>query len=223
MIFLCFGDSLTAGYPGYYPSVNGYSFGNGNAMSQYEYWLKLKCVEYLNQEHGIEQEVAEKGLEFINKGVPGDTSSGLLYRKQELLEHQPKPDYSIIIIGTNDLGWSGSIDKIISNVKTLHTLSREQDILSIGSIIPPVTRRASTRRWEINRLDFNDHIEEHFTKSDIPYTKFGYMVDEEGYLLQENTSGDGVHFSVKGYKQMGLSLFEDVVKSLIEENLEEFR
>ena len=49
MIFLCFGNSLTAGWPGYYPHSDGVSRGNGNIQSQYEYWLKGYCVEYIEK------------------------------------------------------------------------------------------------------------------------------------------------------------------------------
>ena len=45
------------------------------------------------------------------------------------------------------------------------------------------------------------------------------MTDNDGYLKQEYTSGDGVHFSVMGYKMMGYSLFEDAIKSVIKEKI----
>jgi lysophospholipase L1-like esterase len=223
MIFLCFGDSLTAGWPGYYPDADGYSIGNGNIESQYEYWLKKFCVDYLEQEHGFERKAIEEKLRFINKGIPGDTSSGLILRSQDLIGHRPKPDYSIIIIGTNDLGWASKIEKIIANVKQIHELSRESGIISIGGGIPPVTKRASSPRWDVLRLDFNDQIEDYFREKDIPYTTYSQMTDEEGYLFLDCTSGDGVHFSVEGYKRMGLSLFKDVFQKLLDENIEALR
>lgn len=42
------------------------------------------------------------------------------------------------------------------------------------------------------------------------------MKDEKGYLKPDYTCGDGVHFSIEGYKKMGLSLFENVIKSIID-------
>ena len=47
MIFLCLGDSLTAGYPGYDPAEDGFSQGYGSYNSQYEFWLKKKCIEFI--------------------------------------------------------------------------------------------------------------------------------------------------------------------------------
>lgn len=139
MIFLCFGDSLTAGWPGYYSSYDGVSQGNGNMLSQYEYWLKRYYIEYIGKKGGKKQSNLSKNLIFVNKGLPRDTSKGLLYRIKDLIEYSPKPDYSIIIIGTNDLGWNRSTEKIFQNIIELHKISREHEIISIGGLIPPIT------------------------------------------------------------------------------------
>ena len=57
MIFLCIGDSLTAGYPGYYPAFDGFSKGNGNYQSQYEYWLKNYCLDYIRESSKVSVEI----------------------------------------------------------------------------------------------------------------------------------------------------------------------
>ncbi|MFX0071105.1 MAG: hypothetical protein ACFFAO_08445, partial [Candidatus Hermodarchaeota archaeon] len=59
MIFLCLGNSLTAGYPGYDPAPDGISQGYGNKESQYEYWLKKFCLDHL-----------ERSLGNINDEIP---------------------------------------------------------------------------------------------------------------------------------------------------------
>ncbi len=218
MRFLCFGDSLTAGYPGYYPAFDGISRGNGNIQSQYEYWLKNYCLDHIKEKNSLSVEEFEENLLFINKGIPGDTSSGLLYRvDKDLLSLKPKPDYCIIIIGTNDLGWSSSTDHVFENIKKLHEISRENDIISIGGLIPPITRRASDPKWDIVRGDFNEELKKFFNENDIPFTDHRYMTEKDDYLKQEYTSGDGVHFSVAGYKMMGCSLFQNVLKLIIED------
>jgi lysophospholipase L1-like esterase len=220
LIFLCFGNSLTAGYPGYNPHIDGITNGYGNLQSQYEYWLKKHCLELIEEKRKTQNIKFEEELVFVNKGVPGDTSSGLLHRAdRDLLSFKPKPDYSIIIIGTNDLGWSLSTEKIFNNIKKIHQISRENGILSIGGLIPPITRRAADPRWDIMRSDFNEDLRTFFNENNIKFTEYTYMVDEEGYLKQENTSGDGVHFSVAGYKQMGYSIFENVIKSLLDDRI----
>ena len=69
MIFLCFGNSLTAGWPGYYPHSDGVSRGNGNIQSQYEYWLKGYCVEYIEKKKNKEKVSISKEIIFVNKTV----------------------------------------------------------------------------------------------------------------------------------------------------------
>jgi len=220
LIFLCFGDSLTAGYPGYNPHIDGVSRGNGNIQSQYEYWLKKYCIEYLEAKNASKDHKNGEELIFINKGVPGDTSSGLLYRvERDLLNIEPKPDYSIIIIGTNDLGWASSTDKIFKNIKKLHSLSRENGIISIGGLIPPVTRHCTEPRWERAREKLNENLYQYFNKNNIKFTEHTYMMDNKGYLKQDYTSGDGVHFSVAGYHQMGYSIFQNVLKYVIDQTI----
>jgi len=220
MIICCFGNSLTAGYPGYNPPIDGVSRGYGNFHSQYEYWLKHYCIEYIEEKTGTHATELAKNLIFINKGIPGDTSKGLLHRiERDMVNLEPKPRYSIIIIGTNDLGWGLSNDKIFWNIKKLHQISRENGVYSIGGLIPPVTKRGSTPHWTLIRSDFNDKLVTFFTEMDIPFTTYNYMVDEEGYLKQDYTSGDGVHFSVAGYERMGYSLFQDVLKRMLDERI----
>ena len=186
MIFLCFGDSLTAGYPGYNPHIDGITRGNGNIQSQYEYWLNKFCLEDLDESKEPNNNDIGENLLFVNKGIPGDTSSGLIHRMdRDLINFKPKPDYSIIIIGTNDLGWGTSSDKVLDNIKKVHETSRENGITSIGGLIPPVTRRATNPQWEIVRLDFNDELSNYFNEKNILFTEYKHMVDDEGYLKQD--------------------------------------
>ena len=216
MIFSCLGDSLTAGYPGYSPTLDGITKGNGNYHSQYEYWLKKYSLEYIEEKTGSLDIDIAKNLLFINKGIPGDTSTGLLRRiDRDVFKFGPKPDYVIIIIGTNDLGWGSNSDKIIANIKKLHTLSITEKIKPIGGFIPPLTKRASSPQFDIVRYDFNEELRKFFIENEVLFTTHSYMTDEEGYLRQEYTSGDGVHFSVAGYEKMGFSLFEEVLKLLL--------
>ena len=115
MIFLCLGDSLTAGYPGYDPASDGISKGYGNYNSQYEFWLKDLCLEHLERKLGKIENIE---LLFVNKGIPGELTSNFLTRiNYDLLSYKPKPNYSIIIGGTNDLGWGIPNEKIMENIK----------------------------------------------------------------------------------------------------------
>jgi lysophospholipase L1-like esterase len=218
MIFLCLGNSLTAGYPGYDPAPNGIAHGYGNIQSQYEYWLKLLCLDHLERNLGSIDDEIINNLFFVNKGIPGELTSDLLRRiDMDLLNYKPKPNYSIIIGGTNDLGWDIPNENIFENIKKLHTLSRENNIISIGATIPPIRMEQSIISYKKRKIDFNEILKFYFDEKEIPYAElYNGMMDDEGNLMKKYAYVDGLHFSVDGYKRMGEIIFKEVIKKIIE-------
>jgi lysophospholipase L1-like esterase len=220
MIFLCLGDSLTAGYPGYDPAHNGIALGYGNIQSQYEYWLKLLCLEHLERNLGSIDDDIVNNLLFVNKGIPGELTSDLLRRIGiDLLNYKPKPEYSIIIGGTNDLGWNIPNENIFKNIKKLHSLSRETNIKSIGALIPPIRMEQSIKSYNDRKIALNNALKTYFKEIEIPYADlYSKMMDDEENLMKKYAYADGLHFSIDGYKCMGEIIFEDVIKKIIEDN-----
>jgi lysophospholipase L1-like esterase len=218
MIFLCLGNSLTAGYPGYDPAPDGLSQGYGNFHSQYEYWLKKFCLEYLEKKLGNNYQKVVKEIVFINKGVPGELTDNFLGRiDTDLLKIKPKPDYSIIIGGTNDLGWGISNEKIFNNIIKLHQISRNVGIISIGATIPPIRMEQSIGSYNERKIRLNERLKKYFYDNKILFADLYYkMQDERGNLKEECAYIDGLHFSVEGYKQMGEAIFNDTVKPILE-------
>ena len=218
MIFLCLGDSLTAGYPGYDPAPDGISKGYGNYNSQYEFWLKKLCIEYIEAKGRKIAEETNDDLLFVNKGIPGELTSNFLRRvNYDLLSFKPKPNYSIIIGGTNDLGWGIPNEKIFENIIKLHEISREFNIFSIGGTIPPIRMEQSNRAYNKRKIALNNMLREYFNDNKIPFADLYIgMINEEGNLKKECAYIDGLHFSVEGYKQMGTTIFKDAIKAIIE-------
>ena len=218
MIFLCLGNSLTAGYPGYDPAPDGISNGYGNPKSQYEFWLKKLCVEHLRENLGILDDKIIDALLFINKGVPGELTSNFLRRiNYDYLGIKLKPTYSIIIGGTNDLGWGIANEKIVENIKKLHSLSKEFSISSIGGTIPPIRAEQSYGSYHKKKIELNEMLKSFFNENEIPFADlYNGMKDEEGNLIKECAYVDGLHFSVEGYKQMGKVIFKDAIHTIIE-------
>ena len=218
MIFLCLGDSLTAGYPGYDPAPDGISKGYGNYNSQYEFWLKKLCIEYIKAKGRKIDEESNNDLLFVNKGIPGELTSNFLQRiNYDLLSYKPKPNYSIIIGGTNDLGWGIPNEKIFENIKKLHEISREFNIFSIGGTIPPIRMEQSSRAYNKRKIALNNMLRDYFNDNNIPFADLYIgMINEEGNLKKECAYIDGLHFSVEGYKQMGTTIFKDAIKAIIE-------
>ncbi|MFX1393469.1 MAG: GDSL-type esterase/lipase family protein [Promethearchaeota archaeon] len=218
MIFLCLGNSLTAGYPGYDPVPDDISHGYGDYNSQYEFWLKKFCIEYLEAKGSNNVEVIKNNLLFINKGVPGELTSNFLRRiNYDLLSFKPKPNCSIIIGGTNDLGWGIPNQKVFENIKKLHEISREFSIFSIGGTIPPIRMEQSSSSYNKRKITLNTKLRNYFNDNEIPYADlYNGMMDDEGNLTEEYAYIDGLHFTVEGYRKMGSILFNEVIKNIIE-------
>ena len=65
-------------------------------------------------------------LKFVNRGVGGDVSRGLLFRFQEdLLDLHPRA--VVILIGSNDLSAKENTDDAISNINAMIDLAQKQD------------------------------------------------------------------------------------------------
>jgi acyl-CoA thioesterase I len=88
MKIICIGDSITRGY----------------GVSNCEAW-----VELLNE---------KKEMSFINKGINGDTSDGMLARFQkDVIEEKPR--YVLIMGGANDLITGGSPGSAQTNIMAM--------------------------------------------------------------------------------------------------------
>jgi lysophospholipase L1-like esterase len=211
----CLGDSLTAGYPGYSPSIDGITSGQGNIKSQYQYWLKKHAKQFLKSK--IENLSNNQILRFINKGLPGEVSKGLLNRlESDLLSADPIPNYVIIIIGTNDLLWGTSKDDIFKNIKKAHRLCKENDILSIGATIPPIRNEKSQKHYNKQKEELNRKLRDYFTEENVPFCDlYKEMRNQNGNLKDEYSMNDGIHFTVKGYKKMGYIIYKQALKNII--------
>ena len=218
MRFLCLGNSLTAGFPGYDPAPDGFSNGYGNYKSQYQYWLKRLCIEHLEENLGSLDDDLLNNLIFINRGIPGEVTSSLLRRcSAEILSIKPKPDYIIIIEGTNDLGWGLPNEKIFNNLEEIHKISKSFGISSIGATIPPIRTEQSAISYNTKKVALNEVLISFFENNKIPFADLYHgMMDNNGNLKERFTIMDGLHFSVEGYKQMGAVIFYDTIKEIIE-------
>ncbi|MBY8983355.1 MAG: hypothetical protein KGD57_10420, partial [Candidatus Lokiarchaeota archaeon] len=135
----------------------------------------------------------------------------------DLVNYIPKPNYSIILGGSNDLGWNIEIKKIFENIKVLHKISRDNDILSIGATIPPIRSEMSMIDYNKEKIKLNEILKEYFRDQRIPYADLNYgMSDNNGNLKKEYAYPDGLHFTVEGYRQMANIILQDAIKQIIE-------
>lgn len=187
MKIVCIGDSLTYGY----------------GVHSEECWVEL-LHRSLN-------------IEIINKGVNGDTTTGILSRShRDILEL--KPFYVIIMAGTNDLLLNYSLDNIIDNIKFILKETKSNSIIPILALQPPVIDTLAKIYWDkyIDYRKINEHLFQYaeniktFTdENDINVIDFYAAFINRGNTA--NLYSDGIHPNSKGHKLM----FETIIKSNI--------
>ncbi|MHA1734042.1 MAG: SGNH/GDSL hydrolase family protein [Promethearchaeota archaeon] len=202
---VAFGNSLTYGYPGF-PS---------RPESRYTHWLSRLVDEWANSE-GLDLEVR-----FRVHGVPGELTGDFLSRfERQVLGHRdggsrkaeeaPLPDLVVFLGGSNDLGWGVAPEQVLANLKAMWDAVLSHGILLVACNIPPVGGESGAGRYTARKRELNEKIESYAQGRGFPVVDlYRGMADNSGDLRGEYDWGDGLHFSVVGYKRMGELVFKD--------------
>ncbi len=148
------------------------------------------------------------GYEVINEGINGNTTGDMLRRfERSVLVH--RPDYVVIMGGTNDVVWRESHDRIVSNLKALVDLAVANGIRPVLGLLIPIDDEEMERRLARIRQWMREYAQE----NKIPVIDFySAFVDEDGRLIQSYFL-DGAHPSREGYAAMAKaidpSIFQD--------------
>lgn len=162
------GDSITYGYP-YSPEQS---------------WLYFAAKEL--------------DVEYVNNGINGDTTSGMLNRfDRDVCRY--KPSHVIIMGGTNDAYEGIEVSQVVGNIKNMVQLALEKQITPvIGLPIP-------CNEWSVEILlgEYRETIQDYAVNNDIIYIDFyTAMVDEDNAEIKSGLHCDGAHPSEAGYKTM---------------------
>ena len=232
---VCFGDSITAGHPGYWAES-----GTGDIEHSYPYWLDRRL---------------KFKYEVINKGYGSDRTYDLLNRMDKDVIAL-NPQYCLIQIGTNDIYWGAAgangskeafeevLNGMKNNMRTLVKKCMDNGIKPIIGQLIPRTQSVTDELVKYGLYSFNEWIVEYANtteglnyidffnagKDSIPPTPLedpnspGAMnpiydgdniYDEMGHLVQY---GAGIHLNKPGYKIMAeaipLNLFNDYTTGL---------
>jgi lysophospholipase L1-like esterase len=197
---LGFGNSLTAGTPGY-DSEHGW----GDPKSQYGYWI----IE-LAKENGWDNII------FDNSGIPGELARWMPNRLNRLLQDS-NYTYAIILAGSNDIGWQDNPKQIMHYLKELWGIALENGIKVIACTIPPIGTEypaIQVAQQELNKLIASNAKE---TPGVSVVDTYHTLVNSDGLLRYEYDCGDGLHLSIDGYKRMGEKIWEKGLRPLLEE------
>lgn len=195
--FVAFGDSLTVGF---IPSRI--------ATQPYSQFLKDMVDDFLKQ---LEKDSAIK-VRFINRGVNGDLTSGMLVRfRKDVI--QLNPQYVIILGGANDLGWGFPVEEIFLNLQRMYEMALENKVKPIACTVPSIIG------WDEGipqRMRLNQSIKQYCSEKGILVADlFSKTCDPETKRLRSEHSSDGLHLNTLGYRKIAESIYEEVVKDLL--------
>ena len=130
---------------------------------------------------------------IINRGIAGDTTSGVLKRLGEVISLRPRKLF--LLIGTNDIGMDIMPAPIARNIREI--VSRVQakspeTKIYLQAVFPTrnFTSRPNTLVQELNAENKAIAQEKHCTFIDL----YSLLLDSEGLLAEEYTV-DGLHLS----------------------------
>ncbi len=184
MTVIAFGDSITAGAPGFRSALEIPPAGQGNPESQYGYWLNKIFPEWT----------------ILNKGVSGQRTDQLLKRfERDVLAE--KPDKVIIMAGVNDLYQGYEVDEITSNLEKIYKKALAAGIQVMACTIAPYDEADSRVLSRMKQV--NAWIREYAEKNEILFC--------DTYLAAESPvrpgklagSPDGLHPDVDTYRKIG--------------------
>ncbi|MBS1572116.1 MAG: family 20 glycosylhydrolase [Bacteroidetes bacterium] len=142
-------------------------------------------------------------LHIKNRGISGDTSSGVINRLQEVVDR--KPSKIFLLIGTNDLAKNVSKENLINNIFLIADYIKEnspatqvfiQSILPVNDIFGKFEghTKNNTLINNVNTILKANQSSHHYQYIDLHQ----FFVDENGKLNPKYTN-DGLHLLGKAY------------------------
>lgn len=156
-------------------------------------------------------------IKFLNRGINGDTTSGILYRLDEVKRHQPKKIF--LLAGINDLANNVLPDTIAKNtiaiLQELHkTLPHTQIYLQTLLPVDEGYNRYKGLRGKTSLVDqVNSRLKAIPTA--LPYITLidlnPYFRENNSNTLKRSITRDGLHITPEGYL-----LWAEVIKGYID-------
>lgn len=194
---VCLGDSTTYGY----------------MITRKKVWPSI-----------LNNKFAEEGkdINIINKGINGDTASGMIARfERDCLNENA--DLLILMGGVNDIFMFQNIDKIKDNIKLIVETSNKNNVDIILFTPIPFIKEIFTF-FEADNLDLFENTLKEYVSWINEYTKENNIKSIDVYNMfmnnifksnkYEDIYFDGVHLSENGHNIFALELYKELVKYL---------
>jgi lysophospholipase L1-like esterase len=196
-LIVALGDSTTAGTPGFRSPLEVPPDGEGDATSQYAFWLMQ----------------AQRGWRVLNRGVNGERSDQVGARfDRDVVE--ARPHAVVVIAGVNDIYQGRSAQTVTRELEAIYASAQAARIPVVaGSIIPydSASADANARMHEVN-----DWIRAHARA----HPRAVIFCDTRAAAAAPGTpdrlaaTADGLHPTADGYKRMAAALEPAIVRAL---------
>jgi len=154
-----------------------------------------------------------ENVKIHNKGLCGELTRDLLHRfERDVIPY--KPDYVVILGGSNDLGWGFPPKEICKNLIEMYKQARAAKIEPVACTVPSILNFDDLipARKKLNSL-----IKEYTQKNHILCVDlFSALSHPKTKRLREEFSSDGLHLSKEGYTVMGETIYQALAPSIAE-------
>lgn len=190
LIIVAFGDSLTVGFQS--PTITN------------PWYQETPYAQFLGEK-------ITRPHRIIVKGISGELTEEMVRRfKIDVVVNTP--DYTVILGGSNDLGWGISPVTIKENLVAMYNNALIKGIKPIAVTVP------SLRGFDAlipPRQHLNDMIKNESARLDIPCVDMFTASSESDTLrLAEQYSNDGLHLTTEGYKLLAGILYDEFFSRL---------
>ena len=189
-LIVCFGDSLTAGWQS---PLSGVSPAPETPPGKF---LQARL----------------KGRAAVSVyGVCGELTAEMVARfRREALSLRPAS--SVILGGTNDLGWNVPPKDILRNLLTMYEDARREGVQAVAVTVPSIRGFDDQipRRRELNALIAGACADRGIPCVDL----FTATAEAETQRLAGPYSNDGLHLTTAGYELLATLLYEQVYRNL---------
>ncbi|HET7057198.1 MAG TPA: GDSL-type esterase/lipase family protein [Nitrospiraceae bacterium] len=192
---ICFGDSLTAGYQ--------------SPTYDVPYIVETPYGMLLQERLGAQATV-------MTCGVCGEVTRDMVLRFQRDVVAY-RPDYVVILGGTNDLGCHVASTEVFSNLCRLYDQASAAGIRPVAVTVPSIRMEINLtdRHWLngflMQRQHLNRLILDYCAKHAMACVDlFTATIEPDTLLLADPYSNDGLHLTTKGYRKMADLLYEQV-------------
>jgi lysophospholipase L1-like esterase len=148
----------------------------------------------------------------VNKGINGDTTSGMLNRFQvDVLNHDP--DFVVIWGGVNDIAWAGlSLATTESNLQSMYTQAHNADMKVIAISMSPWKGTSTwTEAKQASTDSLHDWIMNTATNVDYRIEVYSLLEDPDNPdAMLPAYSGDHLHFNSTGGIVIGQAIYDAV-------------